>query len=323
LSLKKVVAEIKKHKSFLITAHTNLEGDALGSELAFYFLVKSLGKDAMVVNEDETPAEYQFLPGTNIIKRYRSNMKNLDFDCFVAVDCSDPQRTGEVYRLNKEQKPVINVDHHISNKYFGDTNWVDPHASSASEMVFELYKKMGVKFSDESALCLYVGIMMDTGSFRYSNTTSTTHRAVSELLKHKINVVEVYKYLHENIPYQDMRLLAKLLPTFKRTAGGKIIWCQIKHNLLKNKRLAFDLTDSLLTYARAIKDMEVCVLLKENLGVHNEVRINLRSQGKVDVNKIAASFGGGGHKTAAGATIQGNINSIRRKVLAKIKENLK
>jgi len=322
MSLKKVAAAVRKHKTFLISTHVNPEGDALGSELGFYMLLKKLGKTGIIINEDDVPYGYDFLPGLENIGKYRDNIKNLKFDCFVVLDCSDLKRTGEVYRINKENKPVINIDHHISNQNFAAINWVDAHASSASEMVFGLYKEMGVSFDEESALVLYAGIITDTGSFRYSNTTSYTHKAAAELLKFNLNVPQIYKNAYENIPYEDMRLLSKVLPTMKRVSSGKIAWFQLKHNLLRNKKVSFDLTDHLLSFARSIKGVEVCILFKENLGVRNEVRINFRSQGKVDVNEIASFFGGGGHKTASGATVLGSINSVRAKVINKVKQNL-
>ncbi|MBI4982012.1 MAG: bifunctional oligoribonuclease/PAP phosphatase NrnA, partial [Candidatus Omnitrophica bacterium] len=224
MSLKKVAAAVRKHKTFLISTHVNPEGDALGSELGFYMLLKKLGKTGIIINEDDVPYGYDFLPGLENIGKYRDNIKNLKFDCFVVLDCSDLKRTGEVYRINKENKPVINIDHHISNQNFAAINWVDAHASSASEMVFGLYKEMGVSFDEESALVLYVGILTDTGSFRYSNTTSYTHKAAAELLKFNLNVPQIYKNAYENIPYEDMRLLSKVLPTMKRVSSGKIAW---------------------------------------------------------------------------------------------------
>ena len=324
MSLRKAVECIKRNKHFLISSHTNLEGDALGSELAFYLLLKKLGKSAVIVNEDDVPYGYDFLPGKDIIRRYKDNMKVPDFDCFAVLDCSGLRRTGEVYRLNlKAKKPVLNIDHHISNERFGALNWVEPDASSCAEMVYKLYKKLGIPFDKDSATLLYTGLLADSGSFRYSNTTSFTHKAAAELLRYGLDVVYIYKKVYEEVPFEDMRLLTKILPGVRREDKGKIIWCEIKSSLLRNKKLSFDLSEHILTFARAIKDMEVAVLFKENLGVKNEIRVNLRSQGAVDVNKIAQCFGGGGHKAASGATIKGKIEQVRRRVLAKIRESLK
>jgi phosphoesterase RecJ-like protein len=320
VSLKRVVACVKRNKHFLITTHTNPEGDALGSELAFYRLLRKLGKSAIIINEDNLPYGYEFFPGVNKIRKFKKNLKNIKFDCFATLDCSDFKRCGEVSRM-ADNKTILNIDHHISNENFGDVNWVEPYFSSTAEMVYNLYKKLRLSLDRETAMLLYVGMCTDTGSFHYPNTTSLTHKAVSELLKYNLDISQIYKNVYENIPFQDMRLLSKILPTIRRSASGKIAWFQLRRNIPKMKT-SFDLTEHLLSFARAIKGVEAVVLFKENFGKNNEVRVNFRSQGKVDVNKIAQFFGGGGHKTASGATIKGQIDEVRKKVLAKIRESL-
>lgn len=322
MSLKSAAEFVKKQNNFLITAHTNPEGDALGSEIAFYMLLKKLGKSAVMVNEDGIPYGYTFLPEVNSIKQFGRTAMRVKFDCMAVLDCSDMQRTGEVAQLNIAGKPVLNIDHHISNRRFADVNWVEPRASSASEMVYKLYKELGVAIDKPAAMCLYVGISTDTGSFRYSNTTSLTHKIAAELLKSGLDVPVIYKNIYENVPYQDMKLLADILPGMRRDAGGKIVWFTIHKDLLRNRNLCFDLSEHLLSYGRAIKGVQVVVLFKENLGSKGEVRLNFRSQGKVDVNKIALCFGGGGHRAASGATVHGDLDDIRKKVLARIRKAL-
>jgi phosphoesterase RecJ-like protein len=321
-NLAEVIACIKKHRRFLISAHTNPEGDALGSELAFYRLVKALKKEAYVVNEDKVPLEYGFFPDIDKIRLFNGDARKIDFDCFVLLDCSDKERCGEVGSLAGPDKAVLNIDHHISNRYFGKVNWVEPYASSASEMVYRLFKSMRIPIDKKSALLLYVGIMTDTGSFRYSNTSAFTHLAAADLMRQGLDVRQIYKSVYENIPYRDMKLLSGILPGMKRQAQGKVVWFKIKREVYRGKKVTFDLSEHILSFARAVKGIEVAVIFKENLGNKNEVRINFRSQGKVDVNKVASFFGGGGHKSAAGCTVSGNIDDICRRVLARIKSEL-
>ena len=324
MSLKKICASVKQYNNFLITVHTSPEGDALGAELAFYNLVKKLGKSAVIINEDALPYGYDFLPGNNLILRPGKGCKNIniaDFDCFVVLDCADLKRTGSVYKLNSGNNPVLNIDHHISNRNFGSVNWVEPGASSCSEMVYKLYKRLRLRIDKETALLLYTGIMTDTGSFRYSNTSGFTHKVVADLLQSGLDVAQVYRNTYENIPQPDIRLLLKVLPEIRFYCRGRIAWFKIKKQLLKSGKPRVDLADLILSFGRAIKEVEVVALFKENLGENDEVRVNLRSQGKVDVNKVASFFGGGGHKTAAGCTLHGDIAKISRKVLNKIKES--
>ncbi|MFA5311259.1 MAG: bifunctional oligoribonuclease/PAP phosphatase NrnA [Candidatus Omnitrophota bacterium] len=322
INQKKVVAAIKRHKRFLITTHTSPEGDALGSELGFYRLLKKMNKQAFIVNQDPHPQELSFLPKAGRIRLYKE-IKKVSFDCMVALDCSNLSRAGEVYRLNKENRPVINIDHHISNNNFGEYNWVEPHLSSASEMVYLLYKELGVPFDRESALSLYVGIMTDTGSFRYSNTLELTHKAAAEFMRFGLDVNRVYRDIYENISFSNMQLLIKILAGVARVKNGRVAYVSVPAKLLKPEKVSFDLSEHILGFMRAIKDTQVVVLFKENAGVKNEIRFNLRSNGSFDVNKIARHFGGGGHKSAAGCTIRGRLADIRSKVISKIIESLR
>ncbi len=320
-NLKRVVAAIKKYKRFLLTTHTSPEGDALGSQLAFFFLLKKLRKQPFIVNQDPVPEEYSFLPGKEYIKHYK-NIRQPDFDCMAVLDCSDLNRTGQVYKLNKQGKPVINIDHHISNDKFGESRWIEPLASSTSEMVYMLYKELSVKFNKGSALLLYTGIMTDTGSFRYSNTTGFTHKAVEELMRFDIDVRTVYRQVYENISFLDARLLIEILSSVRTAKGGKIAWIQVPAKMLKHRKVFFDLSEHILSFMRSINGAQVVALFKENLGAKNEIRFNLRSNGSTDVNKIARYFGGGGHRSAAGCTITGKLEEIRRKVISRIKDTL-
>ena len=321
MSIEKIITSIKSNNNFVITAHTNPEGDALGSELAFQRLLNKLGKRSIIVNDDRLPYGYDFMPGAGRIKRFNPGLVRLKFDCLGVLDCSDLSRSGKVSRLASAARAVINIDHHVSNSRFADVNWVDPDASSCSELVYRLYKKMRVPFDKASALALYVGILTDTGSFRYANTTSLTHGIVSELLRYNINAHAIYKKIYADIPYPDIRLLAKVLPQIKRDASGRVAWFELKKSILRRGEISFDLSEHLLSFARSIKDIEVAVLFKENLKAENEIRVNFRSQGKINVNKIAAFFGGGGHRAASGATISGSLLTVSRKVLRKIAES--
>lgn len=323
MGLKKVAECVKKNKIFVITAHTRLEGDALGSELALCHLLKKMGKKAVIINEDAVPERYRFLPGVDKIKRFNRKIRNIDFDCLALVDCSDLKRCGNVSSINVDNKPILNIDHHISNVKFGKINWVDPIASSCCEMIFRLYKELRIAFDKDSAIFLYVGILTDTGSFRYTNTGGLTHQAVAELFKYKLDINKIYKYIYENISVGEFRMLTKILPKLKFQHQGKIVWFRIEDDLIKDAEITLDMTETVLNFARAIKGVEVAVAFKRNFKAKDEIRVNLRSQGKIDVNKIAKYFSGGGHRTASGCTITGGIETATSRVLKKIRESIK
>ena len=320
MSLAKVAEQIKKSKSFLITSHSNPEGDALGSELALRELLAYLGKKAIIVNEDGVPNEYRFLPGIEQIKRPKE-VNNIAFDTSIALDCSDPGRFKQLADLFARGKVKINIDHHISNSGFGDINWVEPNLSSASEMIYELYKKLRVPLDKNKAVYLYTGILTDTGSFHYPNTTSRTMQIAADLLRYDLNVNAVYRNVYENLPFSDIKLLTKIITTMKSDTQHRIIWFRIKRGLLKGSKVSIDLTEHILSFGRMIREAEVVVLFKENLKNLGQIRINLRSK-RLDVNKIAGIFGGGGHRNASGATVRGSLKSVERRVIDKIKQQL-
>ncbi|MCM8780163.1 MAG: bifunctional oligoribonuclease/PAP phosphatase NrnA [Candidatus Omnitrophica bacterium] len=319
MSIEKTAECVRKNKSFLITSHVNLEADALGSELAFADMLRRLGKRAYILNQDKVPQEYKFLPGT---KRIKNKLKDFYFDVGVILDCSDLNRCGAIRKIFTPGIITLNIDHHISNSYFADINWVEPHASSTSEMIYELYKKLHLSFNRNSATALYAGILTDTGSFRYANTNYRTHEAASQLLKYGIKPQQIYRNIYQSNLFEDMQFLAKAFSLAQRDKQGKIVWFIIPQRLVKKSSMDFDLTEHILTFGRQIRGVEVVVLFKESLSAKNQIKVNFRSQGRVDVNKIAKYFGGGGHRTASACTISGNLNVIADKVLAKIKEVL-
>jgi len=319
--MKKAVKCIRDNNTFLITMHINMEGDAVGSALAFRRLVEKLGKRAVVINDDPVPQVYSFLPGTSgiLISQRRPSGK---FDCFTALDCSDLKRCGKAAEATSAARSILNIDHHISNVNFGSVNWVDPVSSSASEMVYRLYKKMNVPFDNESALLLYAGMMTDTGSFRYTNTSPETHRAAAELMPYGINPADVYRRIYEASSYADMQALTRILGKMRKDVSGKLIWFEVGKDVMPRRKMEMDLTEQILSYARSIKEAEVVVLFRENFSGKGEVRVNFRSRGKIDVNIIAGMFGGGGHATASGCTVSGGLKKVVKKVLSAVKENI-
>lgn len=322
MEIKRIAKEIRRHKSFLITTHINMEGDALGSLLAMRGLLLSLAKSAVMVSADKVPAQYDFIPQARYVKR-PSQIKKDRFDCLIALDCSDPSRCREVMKRFAEDKTIINIDHHISNSRFADLNWIDPKASSTAEMVYRLYKYMGVALDKERALFLYIGLVTDTGSFRYPNTSPFSHFMAGQLLRHGLKVNRIYRNIYENLKFEDLKLLNKVLDTFEQDKSGKVVWFQIDRQLLKQSDLSFDLAEKVLNFGRLNKRAEVIILFKEELERQNQIRVNFRSQGSFDVNKIARVFSGGGHKTASGCRIEGKLETVKRRVLAKIEKTLK
>lgn len=327
MSLKKIIDIINKNRSFLITSHVGLEGDALGSELALALLLKSMNKSVFIVNEDNVPKNYVFLTHFTEIKNDKNLIrplgdllkdKNCRVDAAFILDCSDFSRCGKVSKVIPKDLFLAAIDHHISNLKFADVNWVEPKASSTGEMIYKLYKAVGAPFSHASALSLYTAILTDTGSFKYSNTSYYTHTAAAELIKFDISANKIYQDIYESNSCADIVVLKEALDSFRIDKKGKIGWFRLNGDFSDAQA---DQTDSILDFARRIKEIEACFLLKKSKS-KNDVRVNLRSRGKVDVSKVAHSLGGGGHKNASGCTIRGTMDDAEKLVLEKLKKEI-
>lgn len=304
--LKKIVEKINTSKSFLITAHMSLEGDALGSELATYILLKKLGKKVVIYNNDPTPDVYKFLPFNRVIK---NSIKEEKFDVAMVLDCSDVSRAGVVKDAVSKAGCIINIDHHVSNTNFGDLNWVEPSSGSAAQILYHLCERF--KIMDKNiALCLYTGIFTDTGNFTYANTDAQTHKVVSALMKYNLHPHKIYDTIHSLCNPGDLNFIGQVISSLKFDSSRKICWATIADWHEKN----YDLTEVVFSIMRLLKDPEVFFLFKRV--EKRRTRVNLRSRGRVDVNKIAKFFGGGGHKNASGTTVEEPIDKAVRKVVS-------
>lgn len=315
MSLDKIVDCIKNNKTFLLTAHHGPEGDSIGSQLGMYHLLKRMGKEVYVYNHDPVPGNLFFLPEADVIEGQNPHK---EFDVGIVLDCSDMHRIGKVEEAFKKVKTIINIDHHISNVEFGDLNYVDGDASSASELVYRVYKKFYDSVDYESAIALYTGMYTDTGSFKYSCTSPEVHEVVADLLRQSVEPHEVSRYVRSSLSVDDIRFVGKVMSEVKCDQSSRFLWACI--NEWKDDSEG-DLTDTILHNLQLIKGAEVFVLFK--LVRPNIVRINLRSQGNVDVNEVAKSFNGGGHAKAAGATVEGmGLKQVEEQVVTRIKEHL-
>jgi phosphoesterase RecJ-like protein len=323
--MRQVIEAIKKGRRFLITAHVNLEGDALGSQLAMKELLTGMGKDAFILDSDPVPEHYGFLPKAGEVSNGFDKVGL--FDAAIVLDCPTLDRTGRVRDVIKARAvPIINIDHHVSNDKFGDINWVEPNASSAGEMVFRLFKETGVRMTKEIALSLYIAILTDTGSFNYDNTSSATHEIAGELLGYGLDPALVSESVYERRSVKDLNLLGLVLATIRVNKKGTIAYLEVTKDMLDKTGADLAKSEGLINFARSIDGVKVAVLFKEGQKTRNKINISFRSKGNgkaVDVNKIASLFGGGGHTKASGCVVMGGLKDVKKKVLAKIEATLK
>jgi len=317
MSIRTVKQAIRKFNKFLITSHINPEGDAIGSQVAMAGLLKKLGKESAMLDDSPVPGLLQFMKGTEHILKEAPH--DFNYQAVIILDSPDLARIGRVSEYIKKDVAIINIDHHISNINFGKYNWIEPEFSSAGEMVHDLFKAFRLKIDLDSAIALYAAIMTDTGSFRYSNTSSKIHRIAAELIDIGVEPYQMHTRIYETSSVQDISLLGEALQTMKLTDGGKIAWLWVTKEMLKKTKASLEGTEGIISFPRSIDGVEIAALFRQT-GTEDRVKVSFRSKGKVDVNKLAALFGGGGHPTASGCTVFGKIEDVEKKVLEKAKE---
>jgi phosphoesterase RecJ-like protein len=320
MSIRTVKQAIKKFNEFLITSHINPEGDAIGSQIAIARLLRKLGKKSVMLDDSPVPNVLRFMKGSEDISKEMP--RDFNFQAIIILDSPDLARIGRVKEFIKKDSVIINIDHHISNVNFGKFNWVEPDFSSAGEMVYDLFKAFKAKIDLDDAIALYAAIMTDTGSFKYSNTVSKTHRIAAELVDIGVKPYEMHTKIYETSSIQDTNLLGEVLQTMKLTEDGKIAWLWVTKEMLKKTKASLEGTEGIINFARSIDGVEIAILFRET-GTDERVKVSFRSKGNVDVNKLAGSFGGGGHPTASGCTVLGKPEDVEKKVLDIAKQILK
>jgi len=320
--MEKIIKAIKDFDNYIVTSHINLEGDSLGSQLAMANLLKCLGKNFILLDNDKVPSRYHFLPNVNLVQN-KLNAKAKGYEVAIVLDCPNLKRTGRVKQVVDKMKFVINIDHHVSNERFGDVNWVEKEASSVGEMIYKLYKGLDCRINKETALYLYISILTDTGSFNYNNTSSATHEIVSELLGYGIEPYNVSQSIYENKSLDEIRLLGKALSGLKLALGKRVAYMYISKKLFQKTRTRMTACENFVNFARSVKGVDVAAIFTEDIKKSGLFHVSFRSTKDVDVNKIASAFGGGGHKNASGCTVRGSFAKVKNRVLRKIDEELR
>lgn len=309
---------LEKNNSFLITSHKNIDGDAIGSELALYFILKKLNKKPIILNQDRLPKIYNFLPDSDKVHCLEDNYINIkNIDVGIIVDCSNFERIEETYKIFKNIKNIINIDHHNSNKKFGKLNYIDSSASSVGEIIYDLIKFINLDLLDEKiSTCLYTAIITDTGSFRYSNVSSKTFSVVSDLASQGIKPNLIADNIYNRNTYSGLKLLGKALLTLEMDESNYVSWLTITRDMLNNTEANDEEVEGIIDMARTLENTEVSVLFRETKD--NKIKVSFRSKGDFNVNKFAGKFNGGGHPNSSGCVCSGKIAEVKEKILSEL-----
>jgi len=313
---------IEQNDSFVLTTHHNPDGDAIGSEIAMAEYLKSMGKNVHIINNSETPDNYQFLDEKNeiiVYEKLKHKQLLADADVYLILDISDWARLRELGDLIKNSSvPKICIDHHHVDYKFADIDIIYQQASSTGELVFEFLNAVNFQFDQRTASALYTCILTDTGSFRFSNTTSKTHEVASILLKSGVKTKEIYSLVYEQNSRSKIALMGEALFNLKYECDGKLAWFVLSKEMFEKHQASFWDTEGFPELPRTIEGVEVSLMFTELNS--NEVKISLRSKGKIVINTVAQKFGGGGHNFAAGAKINMNLETAIPQVLDELKK---
>ncbi|MBN1638859.1 MAG: bifunctional oligoribonuclease/PAP phosphatase NrnA [Ignavibacteriales bacterium] len=306
---------IDQHNSFILTTHVNPDADAIGSEIAMYYLLKRMNKKIAIINHNQTPYYLKFLDTENIIKKFNPAEHNklfVEYEVIISLDLSTIDRIASLEETVRESKMVkVCIDHHDENCSFSDYAFCDSEYSSTAEIIFDFIKSENLfRIDKEIAIPIYAAVMTDTGSFVYEKTSPKTHRVAAELLEAGVVPRDIYKKIYEQVKYGRIKLLGKALSSISFNENKTIAWLTLKESDLQEADIDETDIDGFVNYTMKIDSVKIGMLFYE---LKDGFKVSYRSRGDIPVNKLASEFGGGGHLNAAGSKIVGKemIDYIR------------
>jgi len=300
---------------FLLTGHRNPDGDALGSALGLALALEAAGKEARIVMRDAWPSAYARMPGISRVAVADALPADWPsgWDALLAMECPEADRAGWPNLLAGR---VVNVDHHPGNTHYGALNLVDLPAAAVGEIVADLLDLLGWPLTGDIATDLWVSLVSDTGSFRYSNTTPKALALGARLVAGGAQPGPVNEFLFEAAPLSVLKLEALVLGTLELHAGGTVATVELPRRFFDESGAKDSDTEGLVNRARGIEGVRAAMLLRE--GENGEIRCSLRSKGLVDIRSVAARHAGGGHRNASGCRLSGTIASAKAALVPEV-----
>jgi bifunctional oligoribonuclease and PAP phosphatase NrnA len=308
---------VDRHARFLVISHVRPDGDAYGSTLGLALALRALGKDVRVFNEDGLSPLFEFLPGGDGL-REKPVAPEPD-RLIIAVDCADQKRLGKTFD-GWQRTPDISIDHHISNPGYATLNFIDAESPATAQVLYELIATLKWPLTRDVAANLYVGLMTDTGSFRYRQTTARTFEIASRLVEAGADPTDLAEACYHSFRAERLLLVAEVLNGIHFANKNRVAWFTLTAEMYARSGAIPDESEGLIEYLQAVKTVE-CAFLLESLP-DGLTRASLRSRGTVDVQKICQEFGGGGHRLAAGLRTKLAPAELETKLLELIAKQL-
>jgi phosphoesterase RecJ-like protein len=314
-----IIKQFNNSNQILVVTHAHPDGDAIGSLIAMGLSLEALNKKITLYCESLIPAVYRFLPE---VHRVVKKVGHLNYDLAVVLDCGDLSRVGQAVSFVKQIPVIVNIDHHITNTRFGHLQLIDTSACATAEIVYRLIKQMGLSFSRSVATSIYTGILADTGSFRFSNTNRAAFAICQEMVEIGVDPHNIAQHVYGTYSLSRIKLLNLALDSIELSENGKLSIMTLTKKMFDETHTQPEDVDGLINYAQRIEDVEVAALIQEhhngneNSITANRFHVSLRSDGAVDVAAIAAMFGGGGHSSAAGFSIEATLSNIKSRIFS-------
>ncbi|MBE6020755.1 MAG: DHH family phosphoesterase [Firmicutes bacterium] len=313
-SLSEIAKIMESADSLLFLTHVITDGDAAGSAAALCRVMEGMGKTAHVFTGEELPNNIKFLEYESFIKREEDLLD--EYDLAVAVDCSDEGRFENRALCYKKGRKTVNIDHHMTNNGYADFNYVEGDAAAAGEIVYRLIETAGWNIDEKTAEALYVAIVTDTGQFQYSSTTSETHRIAAELIDKGIDLNTISVNVYQSVRKLKYILQGEILRTVEFLENDRFAIAFADQDMFKRTGAEIQDSDGIVELLRDIDTVEVSAFAKETApGV---MKLGFRSKYDLNVGELSAKFGGGGHAKAAGCTILGGIEDVKKAIYPEI-----
>ncbi|MEM0950537.1 MAG: bifunctional oligoribonuclease/PAP phosphatase NrnA [Cyanobacteria bacterium P01_H01_bin.74] len=310
---------MKTCKTVFITAHVGPDGDTLGSMLALKLAlgehVKHLDRIDCVIS-GKMPDVFSFLPGIGWVMHMEDDANKLctEYDMAISVDCGSPDRLGLAQPVFNAAKLSVNIDHHISNVGFATLNLIDTSAAASTEVIYDLLMAMNIPVDENVATCLYVGIITDTGCFRYSNTTGKVLQIASQLVSAGARPEFIYRQMFEEQPLEKLQLHAKAFLNASFNTDKTVAWTVVTQSLLAEMHSPEEYVEGIVELLRRIDTVVVAFVIRETPA--GTTKVSIRSDREtIDVSEIMAQFNGGGHRLAAGCSINATLDSALDQLL--------
>ncbi|MBE0582829.1 MAG: bifunctional oligoribonuclease/PAP phosphatase NrnA [Desulfofustis sp.] len=294
--VRQIAEQIQNNRHFLVAAHENPDGDAIGSTLALALALRDMGKAVVAYNIDGIPETMDFLPGSDFL--VDKIPENAHFDVAFVLDSGELERAA--LPKTNQYRTLINIDHHPHSS-FGDLCYLDTVASATAVLIYRLLLACNYQLSLSVAKALYLGILSDTGSFRYSSANQETFDIAGQLIGMGVDPWEVSSSLYESHSPERMRLLGLVLPTLQISSCGRYASMVMTRDILAESGALEEHADGFVNYPRSIRGVEVALFF--NQIEEDRFKISMRSRGTIDVGSLARQLGGGGHHNAAGAIL--------------------